>query len=219
MNIDLSVGAVNWVQGSDDWHQQRLGKVTASRVADVIARTKTGWGAMRANYAAELVLERLTGVRAEGYISAAMQHGTDTEPQARSEYEFMHNVTVEQVGFVPHPTIRMSGASPDGLIGTDGLIEIKCPNSATMIETLLDNNMPQKYITQIMWQLACTGRQWCDFVMFDPRLPAKMQLFIKRIHRDDKIIADLEQQVVTFLEELDEKVAALRARYETEAAA
>ncbi len=201
-------------QGSPEWMAERCGKVTASRVADVVARTKSGWGASRANYAAELIAERLTGVKAEGYTNAAMQHGIDTEPQARFAYEFYADVSVVQVGLVQHPTIAMSGASPDGLIDDDGLVEIKCPNTATHIETLLGGTVPAKYVTQMQWQMACTGRQWCDFVSFDPRLPESMRMFVQRVGRDDAVIALLESEVQAFLEDIDTKVAALRSKYE-----
>lgn len=207
------------VQGSPEWHALRCGRVTASRVSDVIARTSKGWGASRANYAAELIAERLTGVSAEGFTNAAMQWGTDQEPNARSAYEFYWNVDVSQIGFVVHPTISDSGASPDGLVGTDGLIEIKCPNTATHIETLISGTIPAKYITQMTWQMACTGRRWCDFVSFDPRLPETMQLYVRRIERDDELIGILEKEVRSFLAtEVDGKVAELRRLYEREAA-
>jgi putative phage-type endonuclease len=202
-------------QGSIEWHAQRCGKVTASRVADLIAKTKSGWSTSRANYMAELVAERLTGVPAASFTNAAMQWGTDTEPQARAAYEFFTDATVELAGFVDHPTIRNSGASPDGYLGTEGLIEIKCPITATHIETLLfgDFGAPAKYVTQMQWQMACTGRQWCDFVSFDPRMPGNMQLFVRRIPRDNAEITRLESEVRTFLAELDAKVSALVERY------
>ena len=200
-------------QGSADWHQIRLGKVTASRVADVIAKTKTGWGAGRANYAAQLVAERLTGNVSESYSNAAMAWGTEQEPEARLAYEFRTDLEVEQIAFVPHPVIAMSGASPDGLVGDDGLVEIKCPNVATHIDTLLGGAIPAKYQTQMLWQLACTGRQFCDFVSFDPRMPEEMRLFIKRLDRDDARIAELEAEVTAFLTEIDATVAELTRRY------
>lgn len=207
------------VQGSAEWHALRCGKVTASRVADVIATTKTGWGASRANYAAELIAERLTGVAAEGFTNAAMQWGTDQEPAARMAYEFMHDVTVEQIAFVVHPRISDAGASPDGLVGEDGLVEIKCPNTATHIDTLIKKKVPAKYVTQMMWQMACTGRQWCDYVSFDPRMPESMQLFVQRVHRDPELIDELETKVVVFLDlEVAAKVGELRTLYEQEAA-
>lgn len=202
------------IQGSAEWLAMRAGKVTASRVADVIARTKTGWGASRANYMAELICERLTGQPAPSFTNAAMQWGTEKEPEARAAYEFRFNCDVEQIGFVPHPTIAMSGASPDGLVGDDGLIEIKCPNSATHIETLLSGSVPAKYITQMQFQMACTGRAWCDFVSYDPRLPPAMQLWTDRVHRDINAIEDMEGLIRSFLGEVDSKVAALIAEYQ-----
>jgi len=201
-------------QGSQEWFAARLGKVTASRVADVIAKTKSGWGASRANYAAELVAERLTGASAEKFSSAAMAWGTEKEPDARAAYEFYSDATVDLVGFVAHPTIRNAGASPDGRVGVDGLVEIKCPNTATHIETLLGGSVPSKYVTQMQWQMACEGRQWCDFVSYDPRLPESMALFVRRVSRDQAMIEGLEKDVSAFLREVDETVAQLRAKYE-----
>ena len=145
-------------QGSPEWFAQRLGKVTASRVADVIAKTKTGYSTSRDNYMAQLVVERMTNTQAESFTNAAMQWGTDQEPFARAAYEVAQNVMVEETGLVDHPTIPMAGASPDGLIGEDGLVEIKCPNTATHIDTLLTQTVPAKYITQMQFQMACTGR-------------------------------------------------------------
>lgn len=203
-------------QGSPEWFAERCGKVTASRVADVIARTKSGWGASRANYMAELVAERLTGTPAVGFTSAAMQWGTDTEPLARSTYEFMTNALVDPAPFVRHPTIGDTGASPDGYVGADGLIEVKCPNTATHIETLLAGTIAGKYVTQMQWQMACTGRAWCDFVSFDPRMPATMSIFIQRVVRDDAIITQLEADVIDFLAELRLTVHRLRSKYEPE---
>jgi putative phage-type endonuclease len=207
------------IQGSDEWKSLRLGKVTASRVADVIAKTKTGWGASRANYMAELIAERLTGVAAERFQNAAMQWGTDTEAEARSAYSFRADADVAEVGFVPHPVIPMTGASPDGLVGEDGLLELKCPNTATHLEILLGGPIATKYITQMMWQMACTGRKWCDFVSYDPRLPEAMRLYLYRVVRDDDLIKSLEKDVSLFLGEIDAKVHDLTARYGERAAA
>jgi putative phage-type endonuclease len=193
-------------QGTEEWFTIRIGKVTASRVADVIAKTKTGYSATRDNYMAQLVCERLTGQKGESFSNAAMQHGTETEPLARLSYEVTQNVLVDEVGFVPHPTIEMAGASPDGLVGDDGLIEIKCPNTATHIETLLSQIVPGKYNTQMQFQMACTGRQWCDFVSFDNRLPEELQLFVKRVPRDTVFIRLIEAEIVQFLAELDDKI-------------
>jgi len=200
-------------QRTEEWFAARLGKVTASRVADVVARTKSGYGASRANYMAELVCERLTGVRGEFFQSAAMQWGTEQEPMAREAYESKMGVLVLETGFVPHPNIQMAGASPDGLIGTDGGIEIKCPNTNTHLDTLLSEKVPERYLNQIYWQMACTGGLWVDFVSFDPRLPESMQLFVRRVPRIDAAIRELESEVKIFLAELDQKVNALRAKY------
>lgn len=205
-------------QGTQEWFAARMGKVTASRVADVVAKTKTGYGASRANYAGQLIAERLTGVVVEGFTNDAMRWGTENEPEARTAYQFATDCDVEQVGFVPHPTITESGASPDGLIGDLGMLEIKCPNTSTHIETLLGGKVPEKYITQILWQLSCTGRKWCDFVSYDPRMPEEMRLFIHRVHRDDKRIDELESEVIGFLAEVDEKVKLLSRKYRAEAA-
>lgn len=200
-------------QGTDAWKQERLGKVTASRIADMLAKTKSGWGASRANYRAQLVAERLTGEVAETYTNAAMAWGTAMEPEAVAAYAFYLGVDPEPVGFVPHPSIAMSGASPDRLIGADGMIEVKCPNTSTHIETLLERAVPGKYRLQMMWQMACTGRAWCDFVSFDPRLPEDMRLFVRRIERCDKTIAEIEDEVCMFLAEVDETVNRLVAAY------
>jgi putative phage-type endonuclease len=193
-------------QGTDEWFAIRIGKVTASRVADLLAKTKSGYSASRDNYMAQLVCERLTGQKGESFTNAAMQHGTETEPLARLAYEVSQNVLVDQVGFVPHPTIKMAGASPDGLVGDNGLLEIKCPNTATHIETLLSETVPTKYYTQMQFQMACTEREWCDFVSFDNRLPIELQLFVKRVSRDDMYIRLMEAEIVQFIAELDDKI-------------
>jgi len=200
-------------QGSAGWFEARRGKVTASRVADVIAKTKSGYSASRANYAAQLIAERLTGTVAESFTNAAMQWGTDNEPDARLAYEFRHDVEVEQVAFIDHPTIAMSGASPDGLVGSVGLVEIKCPNTATHLETLQSETIPLKYETQMLWQMACTGAEWCDFASFDPRLPENLRLWVKRFERDAARIAEIEAEVTAFLSEIDATVAELTRKY------
>lgn len=199
-------------QRTDEWFQARLGKVTASKVADVTAKTRSGWGASRANYLAQLVAERLTGTNQDGgYINAAMQWGIDKEPEAIAAYSFYRDAQVEAVGFVDHPDME-SGASPDGLVGDDGLVEVKCPNTATHIATLLEGKVPAKYIKQIQWQLACTGRAWCDFISFDPRMPPEHQLFVARIERDQEMIEELETQVREFLVEVTETINAIETR-------
>jgi len=205
---------MNDLQRTEDWFAARLGKVTASRVADVVAKTKTGYSASRANYMAELICERLTGRQGDNYQNAAMVWGTETEPKARAAYEAETGSLVEGVGFVPHPTILMSGASPDGLVADDGLVEIKCPNTATHIDTILSESVPGKYNTQMQWQMACTGRQWCDFISYDPRVPEKMQLWVKRVERDQTLIDDLETDVFNFIEELETKIDKLQEKYD-----
>lgn len=210
----IAMSFLDLEQGSEAWFKARLGKVTASRVADVMATIRSGgYGASRSQYMAELLIERLIGRPLEAYINAAMQYGLDTEPEARLAYEFAANVDVVEVGFVPHPSIPMSGASPDGLVGDDGLIEIKCPTPATHIETLLAEKIPQRYVSQMQWQLACTGRQWVDYVSYDNRLPEAMRLFISRLQRDDRAIEALQREVGFFLNELNNKEEALRRRY------
>lgn len=195
-------------QRTDDWFAARLGKVTASRVADVAAKTKTGYSASRDNYMADLIVERLTGQKASSFSNAAMEYGTLMEPNARAAYSARVGELVEEVGFIDHPTIAMSGASPDGLVG-EGLVELKCPNTSTHLEYLLAGEPPAKYVTQMQWQMACTARPWCDFVSYDERLPEHLRVFVKRVMRDDKRIAELEAEVTKFLAELDEKLKQL----------
>lgn len=201
-------------QRTDEWHAARLGKVTASRVADVIAKIKSGYGASRATYKAELLVERLTGKPTQGFVSAAMQHGIDTEDEARAAYEFDRGVSVVEVGFIDHPIIAMSGASPDGYVGDSGMVEIKCPQPAGHLETLRTKAIPAKYFTQMQWQMACAGRDWCDFISYQPDLAeAGMGLFIQRVHYDGAYIKELASEVQKFLGELDVEESALRAEY------
>ena len=208
-------------QGSEEWKQARCGRVTASRVHDIVAVTRSGgFTSGRKNYMADLVIERLTGRPAPSYQSAAMLRGIETEPEARFAYALAKGVEVEEVGFVPHPTIDMAGCSPDGLVDRDGLCEFKCPDTSQMIEVLLGAAPNLNYVSQCHFQMACTGRQWCDLVTYDNRLPPGktpddpgMQLHIIRIHRDDKIIAKLDIEVEQFLIDLDATVDLLRKRY------
>ena len=199
------------VQGSSAWFESRIGKATASRISDIVAKTKSGYSTSRANYMAQLVVERMTNQVAESYTNAAMEWGTEQEPFARAAYEGKTGILVDEVGAIDHPTILKSAASPDGLVvdkdnASLGCLEIKCPNTAQHISTLLGEEMAKKYYDQMQWQLACTGRYWCDFVSYDPRMPKELQLFIKRIVRDDKYIAELEGEVIQFLKEVDDKV-------------
>ena len=196
-------------QKTVEWFAARCGKVTASRVADVVARTKSGYAASRANYMAELVCETLTGQPAEGFTNAAMQRGIDLEPAARDAYSARSGELVEEVGFIVHPTIPLAGASPDGVVG-DGLVEIKVPNTATHIEYLLTKEPPQKYFYQMQWQMACAEKEWCDWASYDDRMPSHLQLLVVRIPRDDQVISVLEREVVDFLAEMLEKVDKLK---------
>lgn len=197
-------------QGTPEWKAQRAGKATASRMSDIMAKGKSGAPSRtRANYEAQLICERLTGVVAEGFKSKEMDRGNEVEPEAREAYAFMKNAKVERAGFVDHPSIKMSGASPDSYVGDDGLLEIKCPNTATHLDTLLGEDIDGGYKLQIQWQLACTGRKWCDFVSYDNRLPAHLQLYVRRVERDQSVIIALESAVVTFLREVDAKIAEL----------
>ena len=193
-------------QGTDAWHQLRLGKVTASRVADILAKTKTGPSASRQNYLIELALQRTTGIIQESYSNAAMEWGTQTEPQARVAYEVRTNNFVDQLAFVDHPSIEWFGCSPDGLVSDRGLVEIKCPNSTTHWEYFKFNRPPQKYVIQMQAQMAVTGKDWCDFVSFDPRMPERSQLLIVRVDRDDAFIAEMEEQIKQFLSEVEVEV-------------
>ena len=193
-------------QGTDEWRNARLGKVTASRIADIMGKTKTGYGAARKNYMAQLICERLTGKAEEGFKSAPMQRGNDLEPVARAVYIIETGRDVEETGMIEHPTIAMSGASPDGLIGPDGLIEIKCPNTATHLEFVFTNEPKPAYMLQMLWQMACTGRQWCDFVSYDDRLPEHLAYRCIRIERDNDKIAEIEAEVIAFLTELNEQI-------------
>ena len=197
-------------QGSPEWLAARAGKVTASRINDVMAAKTT---AAYRDYRAQIVAEILTGQPQEsGFTNAAMQWGTDHEKFARAEYELACDWTVDEVGIVLHPTIERGAASPDGLVSTNGLVEIKCPKTATHLQTLIDKKQPRQYENQMLWQMACTRREWCDFVSFDPRLPEDLQLFVHRFDRDDKRIAEIEEAVKQFLSEVDDLIDNIRKK-------
>jgi putative phage-type endonuclease len=198
-------------QRTEEWFAARLGKVTASRVADVLAKIKSGESASRKNYKMELVVQRLTGKAGESFTNAAMEWGTEQEPFARMAYEAHTGTFVKEEGFVDHPTIEGFGCSPDGIVG-EGLIEIKCPNTANHIETVLENKAPSKYIPQMQCQMACTGAKWCDFVSFDPRVPDDLQLFVVRVERDQEYIDLMEVEVKQFLSEVLDLFNQLKAR-------
>ena len=200
----------NFDQGTPEWKSCRAGKATASKMTDILAKIKTGEAAARRDYRIQLVTELLSGEPvSNGFINAEMQWGTDNEPLARAAYEVKTGEFVEQIGFVDHPNILRSGASPDGLVGKVGLLECKCPKTATHIQYLLDGVVPVQYQPQMLWQMACCEREWCDFVSFDPRLPAHLQLFVARFPRDNKRIAEMEDEVIKFNAEVDALLAKL----------
>ena len=199
-------------QQTEEWFAARAGKVTASRVVDLMAKTKSGYSASRENYMAQLVVERFTGGKGESFTNAAMAWGNEQEPFARAAYEAREGVFVDEVGFVPHPSIKDAGASPDGLVEGDGLVEIKCPNTATMIDVLINETVARKYYMQMQMQMACTERQWCDYVVFDPRMPENAQMFVKRVARDNAFILEMEGEITKFLEELNVKFEVLKTK-------
>lgn len=190
-------------QRSTEWYQARIGKVTASRVADLMSKTKSGYAASRHNYMAELICQRLTGTQEDRYVNEAMRRGTEMEPFARTEYEIRNDLLVEEAGLIAHPEIADFAASPDGCVGHDGLLEIKVPNTWTHIETLKKGEPKREYFIQMQAQMACTGRLWCDFVSYDDRLPDHMAYFQARIFRDDAFIAEMLGEIRAFLGELD----------------
>jgi len=211
MRIKKSIERDCMEQRTEEWFAARLGKVTASRVADVLAKIKFGESASRKNYKMELVVQRLTGKAGESFTNAAMEWGTEQEPFARMAYEAYTGTFVKEEGFVDHPTIEGFGCSPDGIVG-EGLIEIKAPNTANHIETVLENKAPSKYIPQMQAQMACTGAKWCDFVSFDPRVPEDLQLFVVRVERDQEYIDAMEVEVKQFLSEVLDLFNQLKAR-------
>jgi hypothetical protein len=206
------------LQGSQDWFEARNGRVTASGVIHALSFLKRGdkkggETAARSAYKAKIVAETLRGEPLmDGYLSKYMEYGTEMEPLARAAYEIKYNVSVDQLGFVIHPTIERAGASPDGLIGKDGGIEIKCPKTETHLDYLLADVLPPEYEPQVMFCLACTGREWWDFVSYDIRLPARHQLFVKRVFRDEARIAEIEDGVRLFLQDVDDMIKQIDER-------
>lgn len=210
---------VDCAQGTDLWKSTRAGKITASRISDVLSRIKTGEAAARRDYRAQIVAEILTGTPQDDiFINDAMRWGTEQEPFARAAYETTREVLVDQVGLVIHPTIERGAASPDGLVDPDGLVEIKCPKTATHLSYLLAGTVPSQYQPQMLWQMACADARWCDFVSFDPRLPEDLQLFVVRFNRDEERIEEMEEEVERFLAEVDATLASLRNREKATAA-
>lgn len=201
----------NIIQRSDEWFKARCGSLGASQLNEALATTKSGWGASRENVKNKIIAERLTGIPTEGYTNSAMQWGIDNEDGARTAYEAHTGTFVEEMGIAYHPVLKFTHASPDGLVGSDGLIEIKCPNTTTHIETIKSGKAPSKYIRQMLWQMRCVDRAWCDFVSFDPRLPKHLQLFVVRVDRDEAALTLLEQQVEEFLIEVEKEIELLNS--------
>jgi len=199
------------IQGSEEWRAARCGLATASRFKDVLAKIKTGEAATRRNYRVQLVAERMTGKPMESFTNADMRWGTEQEPFARMQYESLSGSVVAEVGFVRHPEIVDCGASPDGLLGDDGMTEYKCPQTATHIDTLLCG-MPKEHMPQVQGLLWVTGRAWCDFVSYDPRLPEHLSLYVQRVFRDEQYIAELAAEVTTFLNEVSELIDQLERK-------
>lgn len=190
-------------QRTDSWYAQRLGFCTGSRVNDALAKKGS---ATRENYLWQLVAERLTGISQDNFQpTAAMIRGTEQEPISKAAYEATTGRFVTDVGFVKHPTIQWFGASPDGLIDDDGVLEMKNPNSATHLQYLKSGEPPTKYKNQMICQILCTGRKWADFVSFDSRLPESKQLFIVRYEPTNEEIEKLLTGVQEFLAEVEKE--------------
>lgn len=189
------------------WWAARLGKVTASRVADVCAKGK---GATRDNYMAQLICEVLSQKPTESFTTPAMQWGIDQEPHARAAYSAKTGNLVDEVGFIDHPEIEGAGASPDGVVEEDGLIEIMCQSLANSLDFILTEKIPSRYRMQVQFQMACTAREYCDFVSYDPRLPEHLQLKVVHVERDQEEIDFLEGEVKAFLAEMNERLEKLK---------
>ena len=200
-------------QRSEEWFAARCGSLGASQIADAVGTLKNGQPSTTSvNLRAKLVVERLTGQQEEGFTNAAMQWGIDNEDDARRAYSEATGAFVDEMGLAPHPSIQGTHASPDGLVGDDGLVEIKCPNSATHIETIKAEKIAKRYLYQMQWQMACLDRQWCDFVSYDPRMPENLRLFVKRVNRDNELLSELEQQVRSFLQGVQDDVELLKGK-------
>ena len=199
------------IQRSPEWYAIRCGKVTASKVNDIMTKVKSGgYGASRDNYMADIICERLTGKPTGGFTSDSMQWGVDNEAAARKEYGNITFNDVTEIGFVEHPVLKMAGCSPDGLVSTDGLIEIKCPNTNTHIDTLLSKKIDKKYNCQMQMQMDCTDRKWCDYVSYDPRLPEGMRIVIIRVNRDEEFLKLMRAEIKFFNDEVEKKIQQLK---------
>ena len=198
--------AIHLEQGTDEWKMARLGHVSASNLDAVMAKVKTGEAKTRLDYKIRVATEQITNAIQDSYSNQYMEWGIEQEPFARMAYEARTESFVEKTGFWKHPDIKWFGCSPDGLVGDDGLIEIKCPKSTTHVKYLLDNQLPDDYYWQVHGQMLVTGRKWVDFISFDPRMPEHKQLFIIRVNRDEEVMAQLKVAVIGFLGEVDEMI-------------
>jgi putative phage-type endonuclease len=203
------------IQGSDEWKAARTGLITGSRMSDVLAKLKGGGEAKsRSDYRMELVAERLTGLPAEQYVNGYMVRGTEMEPLARASYEVLFDTVVTQVGLIVHPEMPFAASSPDGLVGSEGVLEIKCPKTTTHLRWRQKNSCPEEHVAQLYWELCCTGREWADFVSYDPRLPERLQLFAVRVFPEKELMAQMESEVTKFNTELEEAICQLDGRSE-----
>jgi putative phage-type endonuclease len=198
-------------QGSGEWLAARCGLITASRLNDVMGYTKKGDETQkRADYRIELVSERLSGLATEKYVTFVMKEGTRLEPEARTEYELATDVMCDEVGFVLHPAMDFSGASPDGLVGQEGGLEIKCPTRTTHIEWLLAGVVPPEHEPQMVWNMVCCEREWWDFISYCPDFPAPFNRFIARLYRDEARIDVLDREVRKFNAEIEATIERLQ---------
>ena len=201
-------------QRTDEWFKARLGKVTASKIHDIMIKTKVGESTYKTKYRLQLVTERLTGKVVPVFMNDAMKHGVEYEDEAKLEYanrkKLLVGTDLTDVGMIDHPSIDWCGASPDGMVGDEGLIEIKCPQPITHTTTIETGEIHKRYIHQMQWQMSCTGRQWCDFVSYHPDFPDDLKLFVKRVPRDNELIARLEEAVSTFVQEVDFKIKTIK---------
>ncbi|EJF84068.1 hypothetical protein MCU_00736 [Bartonella elizabethae Re6043vi] len=197
-------------QRTAEWFQARLGKVTASNVYNVLSKTAKGMPTSKyEDYKIKLMTERLTEEISQSYTTPAMQWGIEHEEDALREYAFIYDTEITQCGFIQHPTIQMAGASPDGFVGEDGLVEIKCPQSPNHLRFFIDSNIKPEYHAQMQFQMACTGRKWCDFVSYNPNFVGKstsLRMKIKRINRDEEQIEQINQAVEIFLAEIEQEM-------------
>ncbi len=203
-------------QRTAEWFQARLGKVTASNVYNVLSKTAKGLPTSKyEDYKTKLMTERLIEEISQSYTTPAMQWGIAYEENALREYEFIYDAEVTRCGFIPHPKMKMAGASPDGLIGEDGLIEVKCPQSTTHLRFFMYDEIKPEYIAQMQFQMACTGRKWCDFISYNPNFVGKstgLRMKVKRVLRDEKHIEEINKAVEIFLGEIEQEMQKILAK-------